>query len=107
MKIDQKSKVSGPLAERLARMGAALRAHRLTRRLTHDAAAAQCDMSRQTLARIERGDPSVALGQVVRYAEALGVGEQLLGLQAPSASDATRRRVRLTRIERESAAHPA
>jgi len=68
--------------------------------MTHEDVAAACGFSRQTLSRIERGDPSVAIGQVARYAELLGASKAL-SLKMPQKVEATQRRVRHTTRERE------
>lgn len=94
MKADQKSLTSQAVTSTLTEFGAALRGHRLAKRVTHEFAAAECSFSRQTLSRIERGDPSVAVGQIARYAAYLGAFKALV-LEAP-AVDEKRRRVRLT-----------
>lgn len=97
MKADQKSLTPGAVATKLAEFGASLRGFRLAKRVTHEDAAGACSFSRQTLSRIERGDPSVAVGQIARYAEYLGASKALK-LKAPPA-DVTARRVRLTAAE--------
>lgn len=102
MKTDQKTLTPDDVAVKLAELGAALRAFRLNRRVRHEDAAAACSFSRQTLSRIERGDPSVAIGQIARYASYIGANKAL-ALKAP-AVDATRRRVRRTAVEQAKAA---
>lgn len=103
MKIDQKSKVDAALFELLANVGDALRAHRLVKRMTQEQAATLAGFSRQTLARIERGDPSVAFGQVARYAEIVGA-RRLLSLSAPKNANPSQQRVRLTQREQKKQA---
>lgn len=100
MKIDQKSKAPDSVVTLLSELGGALRGYRLVKRMTHEDVAAACGFSRQTLSRIERGDPSVAIGQVARYAELLGASKAL-SLKMPQKVEATQRRVRHTTRERE------
>lgn len=99
MKIDQKSKAPDEVVTVLSSLGSALRGHRLLKRLTHEEVSLACGFSRQTLSRIERGDPSVAIGQVARYADFLKVGKALQ-LKMPAKVDGTQRRVRHTARER-------
>lgn len=103
MKIKQKTRVDEPLGEVLSTLGAALRGHRLVKRLTQEQAADQAGFSRQTLARIERGDPSVAFGQIARYAQVVGAA-QFLKLNPPRKANPAQRRVRHSRDERAKAA---
>ncbi len=102
MKIDQKSKATESVVSLLGELGSALRGHRLVKRMTHEDVAQACGFSRQTLSRIERGDPSVAIGQVARYAELLGASKAF-GLKMPQKVEPTQRRVRHTSRERETA----
>lgn len=77
MKVNQKETLTPDAELSLKQLGAYLRASRLLQRKTHQDAALSCGFSRQTLARIERGDPSVAIGQVMRYAHHLGAQQAL------------------------------
>jgi DNA-binding XRE family transcriptional regulator len=99
MKIDQKAKTSRSVQNVLSGLGASLRAWRLSNRLTHEDVASKCGFSRQTLSRIERGDPSVSVGQIAHYAEVLGVPTALAVDPAPEVQP-TQRRVRRTASER-------
>ena len=99
MKVDQKSRIPVALAERMSGLGGSLRGLRVHRRLTQEDVAIQGQFSRQTVARIERGDPSVAWGQVARYAELVGA-PQLLSVPAPVVEESRNRRVRLTTEEK-------
>lgn len=96
MKVDQKSRVSRTLRDRLKGVGQLLRTARVQQALTQDEAANVCGVCRQTISRIEQGDPSVAWGQVGRMAEALGV-QNILGGEAPANPDIAGRRVRTRR----------
>jgi transcriptional regulator with XRE-family HTH domain len=72
MKIRQKSAFPDSLATQLSELGQALTRMRTARRMTQAAAAERVGISRNTLSRIENGDPSIAVGQIVRYMDALG-----------------------------------
>lgn len=98
MKVDQKSRISEPQQRRLRGIGEMLRSARVRNRLTQDEAATTCNVSRQTVSRIERGDPSVAWGQVARFADAMGVAS-LFGGETPADPEAAGRRVRATKVK--------
>lgn len=98
MKVDQKNLVSEVLEKRLRGVGQVLREARMAKKLTQAEAALVTGVCRQTLARIENGDPSVALGPVGRYAEAMGIPE-LLGGACPAAPAVAGRRVRVASRE--------
>ena len=72
MKIQQKSALSDAMATQLRDLGKLLTRLRTARRMTQSAAAERVGVSRNTLSRIENGDPSIAVGQIVRYLDALG-----------------------------------
>lgn len=74
---------SAPAAP-LATLGAGLRARRKQLRVSATAAAEAAGLSRVTLHRIERGEPSVALGLVQRAAAALGLQLQLADAEGTS-----------------------
>lgn len=99
MKVSQKTRVTESTVDTLARLGLHLREFRLAKRMTHEQAALEAGFSRQTLSRIERGDPSVAIGQVMRYLE---VVQAQAVMQLPKDVDlaAPRKRVRLSTAER-------
>lgn len=101
MKKNQKSCSSVAVLQRLSLFGAALRSVRVEQRLTHEDVAELCNFSRQTLSRIEQGDPSVAIGQVARYAEGLGATS---ALQMPAVAPPPQSRVRVRRTAGERGA---
>jgi transcriptional regulator with XRE-family HTH domain len=70
----------------LAGLGAGIRARRKRLRVSATAAAEAAGLSRVTLYRIERGEPTVALGLVQRAAAALGLQLQLADTQAATAA---------------------
>lgn len=98
MKTNQKALLQEPLANRLSTLGQSLRTYRINKRMTHQEVADSCGFSRQTLSRIEKGDPSVAVGQLVRYAQLLEVPE-LFSLKPSSNTSETAKRVRHTFAE--------
>lgn len=102
MKTDQKALTPADVFIQLESLGAALRGFRLAKRLTHEEAADSCAFSRQTLSRIEKGDPSVAIGQIARYASLLGA-RKAFQLKSPKKVDVASRRVRRTSAEKRSA----
>lgn len=101
MKVSQKNRTPETSLDTLASMGASLRAFRLNKRMTHEQVSQEAGFSRQTLSRIERGDPSVAIGQVIRYAALVG-GESIFCPSQSLPVDPQRRRVRRTVAERKA-----
>ena len=67
MKINQKAALSSSLEQSLKEMGTRLARLRIARDMPQRIAAERAGISRNTLSRIENGDPSVAVGQVLRY----------------------------------------
>jgi transcriptional regulator with XRE-family HTH domain len=82
--------IDGTVAARLVDVGAQLRAHRKRLRVSATTAAEAAGVSRVTLHRIERGEPSVTMGAYLSALSALGLDLRLAGLSvpAPSAADA-------------------
>jgi len=69
-------------AKLLAELGQRLRQARLRRRYTASLVAERADISRQTLTKVERGDPSVTLGTYVRVLVAVGLEGDLARVAA-------------------------
>ena len=63
-----------------ARLGRQLARLRIARRVKQVDAALRSGLSRNTVYRLEKGDPGVALGQILRYLEAIAPGSTLLDL---------------------------
>lgn len=103
MKVSQKNRTPEASLSTLVNVGASLRAFRLEKRMTHEQVSQEAGFSRQTLSRIERGDPSVAIGQVIRYAALVG-GESIFTPSQTLPVDPQRRRVRRTVAERQATA---
>jgi hypothetical protein len=78
-----------PLAARraLAKAGADVGAARRRRRLPLEIVAERALTTRQTIARIERGDPSVAVGTWATVLFVLGLVDRLADLAAPVEDD--------------------
>ncbi|KJS73919.1 MAG: XRE family transcriptional regulator [Comamonadaceae bacterium BICA1-1] len=66
--------------EACARLGLLLARLRLARKVKQTDAALRAGLSRNTVYRLEKGDPGLALGQVLRYLEAIAPGCTLLDL---------------------------
>jgi DNA-binding XRE family transcriptional regulator len=60
-------------AKLLTELGERVRAARLRRRFTASLVAERADISRQTLTKVERGDPSVTLGTYLRVLVVVGL----------------------------------
>lgn len=67
-----------PAGERqLKALGERLRAARLRRRLTQAVVAARVGVSKQTLAKLEAGNPSTSLATTLRLLQVLGLGQDV------------------------------
>lgn len=87
------------LADRLRALGERLRAHREGQKVSATVAAEAAGMSRVTLHRIERGEPSVTMGAYLSAIDAIGLQLELRDPQAtpatPQADASLPERVRL------------
>jgi transcriptional regulator with XRE-family HTH domain len=81
--------------DRLARLGERLRAARKRQRVTTVAAAEAAGISRVTLHRIERGEPTVAIGAWMAVASALGLALDLLDAHAANQTSKLPKQIRL------------
>lgn len=78
------------LATSLRALGARIRAHRERQKVSATVAAEAAGMSRVTLHRIERGEPSVTMGAYLSAIDAVGLQLELRDPQArPAAADIT------------------
>ena len=84
MKTNQASILSLPLLQEAAQLGQRLARLRIARRIKQTDAALRAGLSRNTAYRLERGDPGLAVGQVLRYLEALAPGSTLLDFLSES-----------------------
>jgi DNA-binding XRE family transcriptional regulator len=80
MKVSQSAMLPSHLLEECARLGLLLARLRIARSVKQTDAALRSGLSRNTVYRLEKGDPGVALGQVLRYLEAIAPGSTLLDL---------------------------
>lgn len=80
MKVTQSTMLSPHQLEQCARLGAQLARLRIARRVKQTDAALRSGLSRNTVYRLEKGEPGLALGQVLRYLEAIAPGSTLLDL---------------------------
>lgn len=67
-----------PAAERqIQALGSRLRAARLRRRLTQAVVAARVGVTKQTLAKLEAGNPTTSLATLLRLLDVLGLGADI------------------------------
>jgi transcriptional regulator with XRE-family HTH domain len=78
MKVTQSAVLNSSLAAEVKKLGAALARLRIARGLKQDQAALRAGLSRNTAYRLEKGDPGIALGQILRYLDAIVPGKTLL-----------------------------
>jgi DNA-binding XRE family transcriptional regulator len=84
MKVTQAAVLTPNLASEASKLGAGLARLRIARGMKQDQAALRAGLSRNTAYRLEKGDPGVALGQILRYLDAIVPGKTLLELLAES-----------------------
>ena len=82
MKVRQSALLSPWQQGECARLGMLVARLRLARQVKQSDAALRAGLSRNTAYRLEKGDPGLALGQVLRYLEAISPGSTLLDLLA-------------------------
>lgn len=80
MKVSQSTILSSRQLEDCAQIGQKLARLRLARRVKQTDAALRAGLSRNTVYRLEKGDPGLAFGQILRYLEAIAPGSTLLDL---------------------------
>ncbi|MGH7105543.1 MAG: helix-turn-helix domain-containing protein [Acetobacteraceae bacterium] len=80
MKITQSAALTTSLISEANKLGAALSRLRIARGMKQDQAALRAGLSRNTAYRLEKGDPGVAIGQILRYLDAIVPGKTLLEL---------------------------
>jgi transcriptional regulator with XRE-family HTH domain len=84
MKVTQAAVLTPDLASEARKLGAGIARLRIARGIKQDQAALRAGLSRNTAYRLEKGDPGVALGQILRYLDAIVPGKTLLDLLAES-----------------------
>jgi transcriptional regulator with XRE-family HTH domain len=77
MKRAQNPATPPELLQTLRDLGTRIARMRLARSLIQADCAIRANLSRETASRIERGDPSVAVGQIIRYLDAIAAGMTL------------------------------
>lgn len=80
MKITQSAILTMEQQDECVRIGALVARLRIARKLKQSDAALRAGLSRNTAYRLEKGDPGLAVGQVLRYLEAIAPGSTLLDL---------------------------
>jgi transcriptional regulator with XRE-family HTH domain len=80
MKVRQSAVLSTHLAQEIVHLGQLLARLRHARKVKQADAALRAGLSRNTAYRIEKGDAGLAIGQVLRYLEAIAPGTTLAGL---------------------------
>ncbi|MCW2106473.1 UNVERIFIED_ORG: transcriptional regulator with XRE-family HTH domain [Rahnella aquatilis] len=80
MKRSQSLLVSENLLQQLREMGRLLAESRIARKMTQSEAAVRANLGRNTVSRIENGNTSVAIGQILRYLDAIRPGVTLADL---------------------------
>ena len=80
MKITQSAILNSSLAAEAQKLGGALARLRIARGTKQDQAALRAGLSRNTAYRLEKGDPGIAVGQILRYLDAIAPGKTLLEL---------------------------
>jgi transcriptional regulator with XRE-family HTH domain len=74
MKVNQTAVLSPPLLAEAQQLGQRIARLRTARRMKQFEAALRAGVSRNTAYRIEHGDPGVAMGQILRYLDAIAPG---------------------------------
>jgi transcriptional regulator with XRE-family HTH domain len=80
MKVSQVATLSSRQLDACARLGQQLARLRIARKVKQTDAALRSGLSRNTVYRLEKGDPGLAFGQVLRYLDAIAPGSTLLDL---------------------------
>ena len=107
MKIAQSAMMSPELAKEAENLGILIARLRHARGVKQQEAALRAGISRNSAYRLERGDPGLAIGQILRYLEAIAPGKTLLELLSQTdpalitlgGREKTRRVRDMTRVE--------
>ena len=89
MKVSQSAMLNEMQAAQARQVGACFARLRIARGVKQDVAAVRAGLSRNTAYRLESGDPGVAVGQLLRYLDAIAPGmtlQELLSQTDPSLS---------------------
>ena len=80
MRVPQAAIVKPELAEESRKLGEIIARLRIARGVKQTEAALRASLSRNTAYRLEKGDPAVAIGQILRYIDAIAPGVTLVQL---------------------------
>lgn len=84
MRVNQAATLRPELATETKNLGLKLARLRMARGIKQVDAALRAGLSRNTAYRLERGDPGLAFGQILRYLDAIAPGQTLLDLLSES-----------------------
>ena len=100
MRVDQTTPLSAPQLRAAQELGSAVARLRAARRVRQEDAAVRAGMSRNTAYRLEKGDPGIAIGQVLRYVDAIAPGLSLMDVlsQRDASLKALEAREKTTRV---------
>ena len=84
MKVQQSAVLTSQLAQEAVHLGQLLARLRQARKVKQADAALRAGLSRNTAYRLEKGDAGLALGQILRYLDAIAPGTTLRGLLVES-----------------------
>jgi transcriptional regulator with XRE-family HTH domain len=106
MKVIQNHALSSSRLAEMVLIGERLARLRIARHMTQAEAAVRAGLSRNTAYRLEKGDAGLAIGQVLRYLEAIAPGKSLLELlqaddPALAALEAGEKRKRVRSLSKE------
>lgn len=82
MKRSQQLLLTTDLARQLAELGSVMAQSRIARKMPQSEAAIRANISRNTVSRIENGDPGVAIGQILRYLDVIRPGASLADIMS-------------------------
>ena len=80
MRVPQVAIIKPELAEESRKLGGLIARLRLARGVKQTDAALRASLSRNTVYRMEKGDPSIAIGLILRYIDAIAPGVTLAQL---------------------------
>ena len=80
MKVQQSAVLDSRQQQEMAHLGQLLARLRHARSVRQADAALRAGLSRNTAYRLEKGDPGLAIGQILRYLEAIAPGASLADL---------------------------
>lgn len=84
MRVPQAAILKPELADESKKLGEMIARLRIARGVKQSDAALRASLSRNTAYRMEKGDPAVAIGQILRYINAIAPGITLIQLVTES-----------------------